>query len=66
MQEVMLAAGEVMLAADEVMLAAVQTFACLPAVSPSFTFCVPAWQECQLLWPGAARACFASCVRLIC
>jgi len=28
-------AGEVMLAAEEVMLAAVQTFACLPAASPS-------------------------------
>ena len=62
----MLAAGEVMLVAEEVMLAAVQTFACLPAASPSLPFCVPAWQGCQLLWPGAARACFASCVRLIC
>ncbi len=42
MQEVMLAAGEVMLAAEEVMLAAVQTFACLPAASPSLPFYVPA------------------------
>ncbi len=52
--------------AEEVMLAAVQTFAGLPAASPSLPFCVPACQGYQLLWPCAARACFASWVRLIC
>ncbi len=57
---------EVMLAAEEMMFAAVQTFACLPAASPSLPFCVPACQGYQLLWPCAARACFASSVRLIC
>ena len=41
MQEVMPADGEVMLAAEEMMPAAVQTFACLPAASPSLPFCVP-------------------------
>ncbi len=57
MQEVMLAAGEVMHAAEEVMLAAVQTFACLPAASPSLPFYLAACQGYQLLWPCAARAC---------
>ena len=49
MREVMPADEEVMLAAEEMMPAAVQTFACLPASSPSLPFCVPACQGYQLL-----------------
>ena len=61
MQEVMLAAGEVMLVAEEVMLAAVQTFACLPAASPSLPFYLAACQgsaavalRCSCLFMQAA------------
>ena len=58
MQEVMPADGEVMLAAEEMMPAAVQTFACLPAASPSLPFGVPACQAYQLLWPCDALCLF--------
>ena len=46
--------------------AAVQTVACLLAAPPFWPFCVLACPKNQLVWPCAARACFASCEELRC